>query len=133
MASLIGAGVDWRVRRTFDSLRVELLDGEVAVHARLDTEKIPREALGPFGGMLGPREPFRIAGPLAIERPGTARWQIRELSVRGFAFPRPVVAQIAQRVAGADGGGAVPLQVDRVIGGVSVQPIGVTLYRRKRP
>src|SRR5512134_3534235 len=37
MASLIGGGIDWRVRKTFDSLRVELLDGTFAVHARLDT------------------------------------------------------------------------------------------------
>ena len=132
MASLIGAGVDWNVRRTFDSLRVELLDGTVAVHARLDTRQIPPEALGPLAGMLAPREALRMAGPLVIERPGTARWRIDELSVRGFAFPAPVVAQLAHRVAGADGSGAVPIQVDRVIGDVSVRPTGVTLYRRKR-
>ena len=132
MASLIGAGVDWRVRRTFDSLRVELLDGEVAVHGRLDTQKIPPEAFGPFGAMLGPREPFRIAGPIVIERPGTARWRIRELSVRGFAFPGPMVTQMARRMAGADEHGAVPLQVDRVVADVAVGPLGVTLYRRKR-
>ncbi len=132
MASLIGAGVDWNVRRTFDSLRVELLDGSLAVHARLDTRQIPLEALGPFAGMLAPREPLRMAGPLVIERPGTARWHVEELSVRGVVFPAPVVAQLARRVAGADGGGAVPIQVDRVIGDVAVRPTGVTLYRRKR-
>lgn len=132
MASLIGAGVDWNVRRAFDSLRVELLEGEVAVHARLDTREIPADALGPFGGMLAPREPLRMAGPLTLERPGTARWKIRELSVRGIAFPGPVVAQLAHRVAGADGGGAVAVRVDRVIGDVAVHPTGVTLYRRKR-
>jgi hypothetical protein len=114
MASLIGAGVDWNVRRTFDSLRVELLDGSFAVHARLDTREIPLDVLGPFAGMVSPREPLRMAGPIVIERPGTARWHIDELSVRGIELPAPVVAQLAQRVAGADGGGAVPIQVDRV-------------------
>lgn len=131
MASLIGSGIDWNVRRTFDSLRVELLDGQLAVHARLDTRRIPPEALGPFAGMLEEREPFRIAGPITIERPGTARWEIRELSMRGIEFPAPAVAQLARRVAGADGRGAVPVQVDRVIGGIAVHPLGVVLYRRK--
>lgn len=132
MASLIGSGLDWNVRRTLDSLRVELLDGEIAVHARLDTQQIPADALGPFAGMLEPREPFRITGPLTIERPGTARWQIRELTVRGMVLPAPLVLHIARRVAGADSDGAVPLQVDRVVGDVMIQPTGVTLYRRRR-
>ena len=52
MASLIGSGIDWTVRRGFDSLRVELLDGTFAVHARLETRVLPRDALGPFAGML---------------------------------------------------------------------------------
>ncbi|HXF96253.1 MAG TPA: hypothetical protein VNI61_09155 [Gemmatimonadales bacterium] len=130
MASLVGSGIDWSVRRAFDSLRVELLEGEIAVHTRLDTRRIPPEALGPFSGMLEEREPFRIAGPIRIESPGRARWEIRELSIRGIEFPAPAVKQIARRVAGADGSGAVPVRVDRVIGGVAVHPTGVVLYRR---
>ncbi|HEX9704380.1 MAG TPA: hypothetical protein VGA20_03980 [Gemmatimonadales bacterium] len=130
MAALVGSGIDWTVRRAFDSLRVELLEGELAVHARLDTQRIPPEALGPLTGMLEPREPFRLAGPITIERPGTARWQIRQLSMRGVEFPAPAVAQLARRVAGANGSGAIPVQVDRVIGAVAVHPTGVVLYRR---
>ncbi len=53
VASLIGGGVDWTVRKTFDSLRVELLNGAIAVHARLDTRRMPREALGPLAGVAG--------------------------------------------------------------------------------
>lgn len=56
VASLIGSGMDWTVRRTFDSLRVELLDGALAIHARLDTRAFPVEALGPLAGMLKPRD-----------------------------------------------------------------------------
>lgn len=131
MAALIGSGIDWTVRRALDSLRVELLEGVLVVHARLDTRRIPPEALGPIGGMLEPREPFRLAGPIRIERPGIARWQIRELSIRGIELPAATVAQIARRLAGADRDGAVPVQVDRVIGAVAVHPTGVVLYRRK--
>ena len=43
MASVVGNGIDWTVRKMFDSLRVELLDGRFAVSARLDTRRIPAE------------------------------------------------------------------------------------------
>lgn len=133
MASLIGQGIDWNVRRTFDSLRVELLEGELAIHARLDTRQIPKEALGPFTSILEPREPFRLAGPISIARPGTARWEIRELSIRGIDLPEPTVKQIARRMAGVDASGALPVRVDRAVGRVAVHPDGVVLYRRSAP
>ena len=132
MASLIGSGIDWTVRRGFDSLRVELLDGTFAVHARLETRVLPRDALGPFAGMLAEREPLRIAGPIVIARPGEARWTIRELSLRGFPFPAQAVKQVARQVAGAGADGAVPIVVDRAIADVVVHPTGVVLYRRRR-
>lgn len=132
MASLIGSGINWTVRRGFDSLRVELLNGTFAVHARLETRVLPKDALGPFAGMLAEREPLRIAGPIAIAWPGEARWMIRELSLRGFPFPEPVVKKVAQQVAGAGADGAVPVAVDRAIADVAVHPTGVVLYRRRR-
>ncbi|HVH08784.1 MAG TPA: hypothetical protein VM736_03225 [Gemmatimonadales bacterium] len=132
IASMIGSGIDWSVRKSFDSLRVELLEGKLAVHCRLDTRVIPPDALGPFAGMLNPREPLRIAGPITIERPGVARFTIAELSLRGFAFPPPLVRQLAQRMAGADSGGAVPLRVAPTFTDIAIHPTGVVLYRGKR-
>ena len=133
VASLIGGGVDWTVRKTFDSLRVELLNGAIAVHARLDTRRMPREALGPFAGVVRPQEPIRIAGPLTIARPGTARWAVRELSVRGIPVPDAVLKRIARDVAGADTGGAVKVQVNPAVADVAVSPVGLVCYRRRRP
>jgi len=132
MASLIGSGIDWSVRKAFDSLRVELLEGSLAVHARLDTRAVPQDALGPIAGMLEPREPLRLAGPLAIERPGVARWSLEEISIRGFPFPPPVVKQVSRRMAGADSSGAVAVKVAPAIGDIAIHPTGVILYRKRR-
>src|SRR5882762_9978485 len=95
VASLIGAGIDWNVRKMYDSLRVELQEGKLVLHARLDTRALPPGTLGPFAGMFGPREPLRMAGSLAVERPGLARYSIKEISLRGIEIPGPMVHAIA--------------------------------------
>jgi hypothetical protein len=132
VAAMIGSGIDWSVRKSFDSLRVELLEGSVAVYCRLDTRVIPPDALGPLAGFLNPMEPLRFAGPLSIERPGIARFKVQELSLRGIAFPGPMVTQLAQRVAGADAAGAIPLRVSPSFTDVAIHPTGIILYRVKR-
>ena len=132
VAALIGGGIDWSVRKTFDSLRVELRIDTLVVYCRLDTRALPPGALGPFEGMFRPYEPLLLAGPVRIERPGVARWTIAELSLRGFEFPGPLVKQLARQTAGADSAGAVPVKVDSTIERVVIHPTGVVLYRRRR-
>jgi hypothetical protein len=132
MASMIGAGLDWRVRRTFDSLRVELLDGRFAVHARLDTRQVPQDALGPFAFMVREREPIRLAGPLTVVRPGHGQWTLEEISIRGFPFPRAMVKNLAQRMAGADSTGALPVPLPPEVRDIVIKPTGVIVYKRKR-
>lgn len=132
MASLIGSGIDWTVRKTYDSLRVELREGELVLHARLDTRALPPGALGPLAGMVGPREPLQLGGTLTIERPGAARFMIREISLRGIAFPGPAVRSIARQMAGASPDGAIPLKVDPAVSDIAIHPTGVVLYRSRR-
>src|SRR2546428_7287659 len=67
MASLIGGGIDWSVRKMYDSLRVELQEGKLILHARLDTRALPPGTLGPFAGMFGAHEPLRMAGTVRSE------------------------------------------------------------------
>lgn len=130
VASLIGRGIDWSVRKAFDSLRVELMDGTLAVDTRLDTRVIPASELGPLQGMLAPREPLRMVGTLTVGRPGVARWTVTELSLRGFPFPAPAVRAMTRRMAGADTSGAVPVQLSPGVARIVVNPVGVILYRR---
>src|SRR5207245_1515700 len=127
VAAMIGSGIDWSVRKSFDSLRVELLEGSVAVYCRLDTRGTPPDALGPLAAFLNPMEPLRFAGPLAIERPGIARFKVQELSLRGMQFPGAMVIQLAQPVAGADSTGAVPLRVSPTFTDVPLPPTGLPL------
>lgn len=131
MASLVGNGIDWSVRKTFDSLRIELQEGSIAVNARLDTKLIPQDALGPLRGLLAEREPIRIAGPLRIARRGVARWTVQSIALRGFPFPAPAVKALARQTAGADTTGSVLLQVDPAVADLAIHPAGVVLYRKR--
>jgi hypothetical protein len=132
MASLIGGGIDWNVRKMYDSLRVELQEDTVVIHARLDTRALPPGTLGPFAGMFGEREPLRMAGTVTIGRPGTALYAVSQISLRGFEIPRPVVHAIARQMAGATSDGAIPMKVDPAVSGVAVHPTGVVLYKRRQ-
>ena len=133
MASLIGGGIDWRVRKTYDSLRVELQEGKLILHARLDTRALPPGTLGPFAGMFGDHEPLRMGGTVSIARPGTVLYDITEVSLRGFEIPGPFIKQITKQMAGASPDGAVPVKVDSAVTDVQVHTTGVVLYKRRAP
>jgi hypothetical protein len=132
VASWVGGGIDWSVRRTFDSLRVELRTDTLVLHARLDTRAVPPEALGPFAGFVEPREPLRIAGPVAIASPGYARFTVAELALRDFPFPPVAVRRLARRVAGAGEDGAFLVPVPSAVRDVRVGGEGMMLYRSER-
>src|SRR5258708_10700606 len=57
LASLIGRGIDWSVRKAFDSLPVELLDGKLALDTRLHTNLIPPTSLAPPHALFTPPQP----------------------------------------------------------------------------
>src|ERR1051325_4435081 len=65
MASLIGAGIDWNVRKMYDSLRVELREAPLSLRARLPPRARPRGPLGLFAEMFGEQEPLRMAGTVS--------------------------------------------------------------------
>jgi hypothetical protein len=78
------------------------------------------------------REPVMLAGPLVVDAPGRGRWTLEDLSVRGFPFPRPMVRQLAQRMAGADSTGALPVPLPREVVDIKIRPTGVIVYRARR-
>ena len=131
-ASLVGSGMDPELRSQLDSLQVELLDGEIQVSARLHTERLPREALGPFGAALRPTEPVRAAGPVRVTRPGAGEWSVRTFRIGDFPVPDEMVPNLVGFALGDPKRKTVPVKVPAGIRAIRVRPGGATLYGATR-
>jgi len=127
VASLIGDALSPELRRNLDSLRVELLDDQIRVRARLRTEHLPKDALGPLSRALGPTEPIEAAGPLRVTAPRKGEWAVRSLRIRDFPIPGPAVPGVMERVLGGSRE-TVPWTVPAGVGAIRVRPDGATLY-----
>ena len=127
-ASLVGNGMDRELRSRLDSLEVELLDGEIRVSARLHTDRLPREIVGPLGGALRPTEPVRAAGPVRVIRPGMGEWRVRTFSIGEFPIPDEMVPGLLGRALGDPGRTSVPVKVPEGIRSIRVRPGAATLY-----
>jgi hypothetical protein len=127
-ASLVGAGLDWSVRRTFDSLRVELQDDYLVVHARLQTDRLPADALGPVKDMVDPVEPIRIGGKVRVNAPMVADFMVEQFQLGTFPFPKPVIDRLVPRM-GGNRDGSFPIAIPPQVGGIRVTPAGVVVYR----
>ena len=128
MASVVQEGLPADFVRHVDSLTVRLEPGAIGIAGRLETALIPRDAMGPFAGVLDPWEPVSASGPVHVVRPGKAEWEIRELSVRGFPFPRAVIERVVSD--GMHGRQSrVAFQLPAGVSSLRIRPEGVTLYR----
>ncbi|MBA3260212.1 MAG: hypothetical protein H0T68_12210 [Gemmatimonadales bacterium] len=133
VASLIGAGLDPELRGQLDSMQVRLLDGEIEVRARLRTARLPRELVGPLGGVLRETEPVEAAGPLQVTGPGAGEWQVRSFRIRDFPIPADAVPRLLSRALGDSARRAVPVRIPKGVREVRVRPTGATLYGAPRP
>ena len=82
--------------------------------------------------MVREHEPVMLAGPIEVLAPGQGRWTLEDLSLRGFPFPRPMVRQLSQRMAGADSLGRLPVPLPREVQNIKIRPTGVIVYRTRR-
>jgi hypothetical protein len=131
-ASLVGSGLDGELRSQLDSLQVELLDGEIQVSARLRTERLPPEVLGPLRGALRPTEPVRAAGPVRVTRPGVGEWSVRTFRIGDFPVPDEMVPDLVGVALGDPKRKTVPVKVPAGIRAIRVRPDGATLYGATR-
>jgi hypothetical protein len=129
-ASLLDELIGPLVRDNFDSLEVELLEGGIGVSGRVRTTGIPRDMLGPLGSVVRPWEELGLGGPLTVLGDGKGEWRVERLSIRGFPFPRDMVAAVVSRLVEGSSGGAIPLLIPDGVVDFSIRPTGVTLYRK---
>jgi hypothetical protein len=133
VASLMGSGLDPEFRKELDSLQVELLEGEVAVRARLRTARLPKELVGPLGVALRAYEPVQAAGPLRVLGPGTGEWAIRSVRIRDFPLPDAMVPRLVSRALGDPSRHTVPWRVPAGVRGIRLRTGSATLYGAARP
>ena len=131
-ASLVGNGLDRQFRSQLDSLRVELLEGEIQVSARLHTGMLPTEIIGPLSGALRPTEPVQAAGPVRVTRPGAGEWQVRTFRIGDFPVPDEMVPGLVGRALGDPRRKAIPVTVPEGIRAIRVRPGGAILYGATR-
>jgi hypothetical protein len=128
VASLIGAGLNPSLRRQLDSLQVELLDGSVAVNAKLATARLPRELTGPLTVALREREPVQAAGPIQVVGPGKAEWAVQSFRIRDFPIPRDAVPKLVAKAFGDSTRRTVPVRIPPGIREIRIRPSGATLF-----
>jgi hypothetical protein len=131
-ASLVGSGMDRQLRGQLDSLRVELLEGEIRVSARLRTAALSPELVGPLAGALGPTEPVDAAGPLRVTRPGVGEWRVRSFRIGTFPVPDEMVPRLVGQALGDPGRTTVPVKVPTGVRAIRVRPGGAILYGATR-
>jgi hypothetical protein len=132
VASLIGSGLDPELRKDLDSIRVRLLDGEVAVSARLRTSRLPRQTLGPLSIVLHSTEPIEATGSVRVVGPGRGEWTVRSFELRHVPIPADLVPRLASGALGDHGRPTVVFRIPRGIGVIRVHPTGATLYGASR-
>jgi hypothetical protein len=127
-ASLVGSGLDGTLRKQLDSLQVRLLDGELALTARLRTARLPQEAVGPLSVALRETEPIEATGTLRVVEPGSGEWRVRSFRIRDFPVPADLVPGLIARALGRPRQEAVPVAIPPGIAEIRVRPTGAILY-----
>lgn len=127
MASLLDARFDSAARQVLDSLQVSLADDRFVVQGQIRTKALSG-MIGPFAGVLSPREPWRAAGPVRLQRAGVVGWRPDEFVLGSFPLPAVAVPHLVNQVTGGNDG-AFHISVPPTVGDVRVRPDGVTFYR----
>jgi hypothetical protein len=133
VASLMGSGLEPAFRKEIDSLQVQLLEGEVAVRARLRTALLPREVVGPLGSALRSYEPVEAVGPLRVLGPGVGEWAVRSIRIRDFPLPDAMVPRLVSRALNDPTRQTVPWRVPAGIRAIRLRPGSATVYGAARP
>jgi len=129
MASIVQDRLTSQATEALDSLGVILERDRFSLQAELLTQVFGRDLLGPLQGIIDPREPIRVSGPLEMRGPGVVAWDIDEFVISSFPFPGPAISLLVDRLTGGSDG-VILIAVPPTVGEVQVRSDGVTFYRR---
>ena len=127
-ASLVGSGMDRQLRGQLDSLRVDLLDGEIRIRARLRTAGLSPEVVGPLAGALGSSEPVDAAGPVRVTGRGAGEWRVRSFKIGSFPVPEEMLPRLVGQALGDPRRTTVPVKVPAGVRAIRIRPGGAILY-----
>ncbi|MEP6573627.1 MAG: hypothetical protein ABJD11_13060 [Gemmatimonadota bacterium] len=131
-ASLVRDGIDPALRQDLDSLQATLERDVLSLSGRFATRRIPKNALGPFGGALNPWEPVTVRGGVRVARRGTAAFTINRLTIRNFPLPATVTRQLVERSMAGTKDGSLEFAIPAGVDSVRVRPGALVLYRGKQ-
>ncbi len=129
LASLVAHRLDPVVRRAMDSLTVRLETDRVTLEAQMRLEALGSDLLGALGGLLGPRQPLRVSGPVRMAHAGVLAWEVDDVAVASIPLPASAAPALVDRLTGGTDG-AFHLEVPDAVGDVRVRSDGMTFYRR---
>jgi hypothetical protein len=118
-----------------DSIEAAAINDRLCVRAVVRTSDLgDKNQLGPLAMLLGDRERLQLCGTLRIIRPGSAELQVKELKLRDFNIPEPLIPRLVSQISrgkrpeglSPDG---LPLSTPEYIGDVRVQNGQITVYR----
>lgn len=128
LASLLQAGLGGPAARYLDSVEVTLGSDHATVRAMLATEAIPARALGPFRGLVRPRERVTVGGRIVVLGAQVGALRVDAVSLRGIPFPTAMIGRFMSSSLGASEDGTVQFQLPVGIRDLKVRPSGVVLY-----
>jgi hypothetical protein len=118
-----------------DSIEAAAIDDRLCVRAVIRVSDLgDKGQLGPLAMLLGDRERLHLCGTLRIIRPGLAELQVKEIRIRDFNIPQPLIPRLVSQIsrgtrpAGLSPDG-LPLATPEYIGDVRVANGQITMYR----
>lgn len=118
-----------------DNIEAAAADEELWVRADVKLSDFGgAKELGPLAGMLGDRERVSLGGTLDVVRPGTAEFRVRDVKIRDFPVPAPLVPRLMRRIARGPrpagvAAGALPVTLPSYIADVRILRDKITLYK----
>ena len=128
VASLAAEGLAGTKLGRPESLEVELGDNNVAVRGIMKTEWIPRDLLGPLGGVIGEQQRVELGGPLFFRRPGRGGWQVNRVKVGDLRLPVGLVHRFIEAAIPGSRSAGIGVDLPEGVGGLAVRPGALVLY-----